>query len=73
MSELIYGEGHKEPDHKIILGGALNVTMDPDLDCSGGNPFLKDSVKCVDDIMMNYDLVDISRVRNPDWTFFSGF
>ena len=63
---LSHGEGHKEPDHKIILGGDLNVTMDPDLDCSGGNPFLKDSVKCVEDIMMNYDLVDIWRVRNPD-------
>jgi exonuclease III len=35
LSELIYGEGYKESDYKIILGGDLNVTMDPDLDCSG--------------------------------------
>ena len=33
LFELIYCEGHKEPDHKIILGGDLNATMDPDLDC----------------------------------------
>ena len=43
----------------------MNVTVDPDLDCSGGNPVLKDSDKCVQDIIMNYDLVDIWRIRNP--------
>ena len=45
--------------------------MDPNLDCSGGNPVLKDSVKCVEDIMMNYDLVDIWRIRNPNSKKFS--
>ena len=50
LSELINDEGYNDPDYKIILGGDLNVTMDPDLDCSGGNPVLKDSVKCVEDI-----------------------
>ena len=48
LSELIYDEGYNESVYKIILGGDLNITMDPDLDCSGGNPVLKDSVKCVD-------------------------
>ena len=28
---------------KIILGGDFNVTLDSDLDCSGGRPFTKDS------------------------------
>ena len=28
--------------------GDLNVAMDPDLDCLGGNNVVKDSVKCVD-------------------------
>ena len=65
LSELICDEGYKDSDYKIILGGDLNVTMDPNLDCSGGNPVLKDSVKYVEDIMMNYDLVDIWRIRNP--------
>ena len=59
LSELIYDGGFNESDQRIILGGDLNVTIDPDLDCSGGNPVSKDSVKCVEDILMNYDLVDI--------------
>ena len=50
----------------IILGGDFNVTMDLNLDCSGGNPALKDSVNCMEDVLMNYDLVDIWRIRNPD-------
>ena len=71
LSELIYDEGYNDFDYKIILGGDWNVTMDPDLDCSGGNPVLKDSVKCVEDIMLNYDLVDIWRIRNPNSKKFS--
>ena len=71
LSELINDEGYNDPDYKIILGGDLNVTMDPDLDCSDGNPVLKDSVKCVKDIMLNYDLVDIWRIRNPNSKKFS--
>ena len=35
LSELICDEGYKDSDYKIILGGDLNVTMDPNLDCSG--------------------------------------
>ena len=71
LSELIYDEGYNDFDYKIILGGDWNVTMDPDLDCSGRNPVLKDSVKCVEDIMLNYDLVDIWRIRNPNSKKFS--
>ena len=36
---------YQESDHKILLGGDSNVGLEPDLDCSGGNPVLKDSVK----------------------------
>lgn len=53
-------------EKKIILGGDFNVTLDPDWDCSGGNPTKKDSVKHVQDICLNFDLVDIWRVRNPE-------
>ena len=53
-------------DCKILLGGDFNVTLDPALDCSGGNPSLKESVKFLEDIMMENDLVDIWRIRNPD-------
>ena len=49
-----------------MLGGDLNITFDPDLDCSGGKPVLKESVKFVDDLFLKYDLVDIWRIRNPD-------
>ena len=30
-------------EQKIVIGGDYNVTMDVDLDCSGGNPTQKDS------------------------------
>ena len=53
-------------EKKIILGGDFNVTLDPDWDCSGGNPTKKDSVKHVQDVCLNFDLVDIWRVRNPE-------
>ena len=56
----------KKKKKKIILGGDFNVTLDPDLDCSGGNPTKKDSVKHVQDVCLNFDLVDIWRVRNPE-------
>ena len=31
LSELICDEGYNESDYKILLGGDLNVAMDPDL------------------------------------------
>ena len=51
---------------RIILGGDLNVTFEPDLDCSGGKPFKKDSVKHIQDLCLDFDLVDIWRIRNPE-------
>lgn len=32
-------------EHMIILGGDFNVTLDSDLNCSGGKPFERDSDK----------------------------
>ena len=51
-------------EHKIILGGDFNVTFDSDLDCSGGKPFKKDSVKQIQHLSV--DLVHIRRVKNPE-------
>ena len=51
---------------RIILGGDFNVTLDSDLDCSGGRPFRKDSVKHIQDLWLKFDLVDIWRIRNSD-------
>ena len=53
-------------EHRIILGGDFNVTFDSDLDCSGGKPCKKDSVKQIQHLSLDFDLVDIWRVRNPE-------
>ena len=45
--------------------------MNGSLDCSGRNPVVKESVKCVEDVMMNYNLVDSWRIRNPNSKKFS--
>ena len=37
-----------------------------DLDCSGGKPFKKESVKKIQDLCLDFDLVDIWRIRNPE-------
>ena len=66
LSDLIAEDEPSAPDCKILLGGDFNVTLDPALDCSGGNPALKESVKFLENIMMENDLVDIWRIRNPD-------
>jgi len=54
-------------ERKVIMGGDFNIFFDVDLDCSGGNPQLKDkSIKKVKDFMLNCDLIDIWRIRYPD-------
>lgn len=53
-------------EHRIIVGGDFNVTLDSDLDCSGGKPFKKESVKKIQDLCLDFDLVDIWRIRNPE-------
>ena len=66
LSDLISEQVQSAPDCKVSLGGDFNVTLDTALDCSGGNPFLKESVKFLEDIVMENDLVDIWRIPNPD-------
>ena len=63
--EKMVEEFNTSAEQKIVVGGDFNVAIDPDLDCSGGNPTKKDSVKHIQDICLNFDLVDIWRVRNP--------
>lgn len=55
-----------DPDSNIVIGGDFNVTFDTDLDCSGGKPVLKESVKKLKEIEANFDLIDIWRIRNPE-------
>ena len=52
-------------DCSIVLGGDFNVTFDPELDGSGGIKEKKESVKNLEDICLEQDLVDIWRIRNP--------
>ena len=42
-----------------------------DLDCSGGTPKEKESIKFLNSICLNYDLIDIWRTMNPDRELFS--
>lgn len=62
----LIGERDNKENFKIILGGDFNLTLDKNLDCSGGNPVYKNSIKILEDIMLEHDLIDIWRIRNPD-------
>ena len=54
------------PEQKVVIGGDFNVTFDSNLDCSGGSPAQKESVKVLEEICLDMDLVDVWRIRNPD-------
>ena len=49
----------------IIVGGDFNVIRDPDLDGRGGDNKKKDFAKLVEDMYLDFDLIDIWRIRNP--------
>ena len=51
---------------RVIIGGDFNVHLDADLDNSGGQIETKSTVKNIQDIMLEYNLIDIWRLRNPD-------
>ena len=55
-----------DKENKIIIGGDFDVTLDSNLDCAGGNPSNKVPIKNIQDIRLDFDLVDIWRIRNPD-------
>ena len=55
----------KDNEPKLVVGGDFNVTLESDLDCSGGNPAQKASVKSIQDLCLDFDLVDIWRIWNP--------
>ncbi|KAL9967730.1 hypothetical protein ACROYT_G026020 [Oculina patagonica] len=52
-------------DYSVIIGGDFNVILNAELDGQGGNTKKKDSAKCVEDMCVEHDLVDIWRIRNP--------
>ena len=50
----------------MIIGGDFNVIFDQELDGAGGLKKTKDSVKFLEDICLEHDLLDIWRVRHPN-------
>ena len=59
------GKSINQSEVHIIAGGDFNATFDPDLDCSGGRPSVKDCIKNLNNIMLKNDLSDIWRIQNP--------
>ena len=59
------------PEQKVVIGGDFNVTFDSNLDCFGGSPAQKESVKVLEEICLDMDLVDNWRIRNPDIRLFT--
>ena len=44
----------KEKELRIVVGGDFNVTFDSGLDCCGGNPTEKESVKVIHDLRLDF-------------------
>ena len=56
----------------IILGGDWNLIFNSSLDAFGGKPILKsNSLKQLYDLMSEFDLIDVWRIRNPALRQFS--
>ena len=53
-------------DNRIIHGGDFNVTLNPVWDCPGGNQSKKASAKFIEDLCLDFNLIDIWRIRNPE-------
>ena len=51
---------------RVVIGGDYNVHFDADLDNSGSQIETISTVKNIQDIMLEYNLIDIWRLRNPD-------
>ena len=54
-------------ENNLVIGGDFNVIFDPTLDKEGGRTKLKQqSLNILYNIMENFDLIDIWRIRNAD-------
>ena len=51
-----------ETECRVIIGGDFNVHFDADLDNFGGQTETKSTVKNIQDIMLEYNLIDIWRL-----------
>ena len=59
-------ESDYDQDHKFIIGGDFNVPLSLALDSNGSKTEKKDVVKKIHDLMLDFNLIDIWRLRNPD-------
>ena len=57
-------------DSSFVIGGDFDMIFDQDLDGSGGVKETKESVKTLEDICLEQDLIDLWRVRNPTETLY---
>lgn len=55
-----------EKENGIILVGYFNATLNSVWDCSGGNQSKKASAKYNEDLCLDFDLIDIWRIRSPE-------
>ena len=61
-----------DEDTRLIWGGDWNCILDKSLDAMGGSPSLKkESVKLIQNLMNDFDLVDVWRLRNLTYKKFS--
>ena len=62
-----------DADKSVVVGGDFNVILDQYLDGRGGNKKRKDSVQYhdVEVMIIEHDLVDMWRIRNPTDTRFT--
>ena len=61
-----------DEDTRLIWGGDWNCILDKSLDAMGGSPSLKkESVKLIQNLMNDFDLVDVWRLCNPTYKKFS--
>ena len=61
-----------DEDTRLIWGGDWDCILDKSLDAMGGSPSLKrESVKLIQNLMNDFDLVDVWRLHNSTYKKFS--
>ena len=61
-----------DEDTRLIWGGDWNCILGKSLDAIGGSPSLKkESIKLIQNLMNDFDLVDVWRLHNPTYKKFS--
>ena len=59
-------ESDYDQDYKFIIGGDFNAPLSLQLDSYGSKTEKRDVVTKIRELMLDFNLVDIWRLRNPD-------